>query len=115
MENEASEHKLQSLCFIHHHNTYPEYRGLLFHVNNKSRNAIEGNKMKSLGTVSGIPDLIYIFKGKVYGIEMKTETGVVPPSQKVIHAKWNEHQIKVYICRSFIQFQEIIKEIQSTS
>lgn len=107
------EHKLQAECFQHHHNTYPQYRGLLFHVNNKAKNKIEGNKMKAIGTVSGIPDMIYVFKGKVFGIEMKTEYGTVKPAQKVIHEKWAEHNTTVFVCRSFAQFKEIIQEIHS--
>ncbi len=111
---DISEHALQAKCFIHHWNAYPEYRGLLFHVNNKSRNAIEGNKMRSLGVCSGIPDLVYLFKKNAFGIEMKTEDGVVSKDQKNIHAKWSEHGIKVYICRNFEQFQEIINEIHNS-
>ena len=108
-----SEHALQSKCFIWHHNTYTEYRGLLFHVNNKARNAIEGNKFKALGCVAGVPDLIYIHRGKVFGIEMKFEDGTLSKEQKSIHAIWEQHGIKIYVCRSFEQFQEIIKEIHN--
>lgn len=113
-EIDPSEHKIQAQCYQFFHNSYPEYRGLLFHVNNKAKNIIEGNKMKALGVVSGIPDLVFVFDGKPFGIEMKTEIGTLSPSQKDIHAKWTKNGAKIYICRSFVQFQEIIKEIIST-
>lgn len=115
MSETIHEHKIQSTCFIWHNNTFPEYRGLLFHVNNKAKNAFEGNKMKALGSVSGIPDLIYIFEGKVYGIEMKTENGVLQPQQKMIHKLWENHKIDVFVCRSFDQFKEIILKIHNTN
>lgn len=113
--SEPAELKLQSDCYRWFHNTFPEYRGLLFHVNNKAKNAIEGNKMKALGTVSGVTDIIYWFKGKMFGIEMKTEVGVLSPNQKAIHEKWTSHGATVYVCRSFERFQEIIHEIHLTN
>jgi hypothetical protein len=72
----TSENRLQADIFQHHWNHYPKERGLLFHVNNKARNAIEGNKFKAMGVVSGVSDLIYLKPGgKPYLLELKTETG----------------------------------------
>lgn len=70
-------------------------------------------KFKATGLVSGIPDLIYLHKSGPVGIELKTETGILSPDQKKIHATWEANGIKVYVCRSFEQFQEIINEIHS--
>lgn len=109
-----SEDQLQAKCYQHFHNTFPEQRGLFFSVPNGGfRNKIEAMKLKSTGLVSGIPDLIYIYKSVPFGIEMKTETGDTSDAQKRIHAIWEANGIKVYICRSFEQFQQIINEIHS--
>ena len=105
-----SELSLQSKCYQWFHNTYPELRGLLFHVNNKAKNAIEGNKFKAIGVVAWIPDLLFVFSGRLHPIEMKTEEGKVSPDQKEIHIKWEGQGIKTIICRSFEQFQDIIKK-----
>lgn len=59
-------------------------RGLLFHVNQKARNAIEGNHNKAKGVVPGVSDLIYlrhISIGPLY-IEMKTEDGIQSKDQE---------------------------------
>jgi len=114
-----SEDQIQAKCYQWFHNTFPERRGLLFSVPNGGyRNKIEATKLKATGCVSGICDILYLYKPGVcsvipIGIEMKTETGVVSPEQKKIHAIWEANGIKVYICRSFEQFQEIINEIHS--
>lgn len=109
-----TEDQLQAKCFQWAHNTFPECRGLLFACPNGGfRNKIEAMKFKATGTTSGIPDLIYLHKSGPVGIEMKTETGVVSPEQKKIHAIWAINGIKVYVCRTFEQFQEIIDEIHS--
>jgi hypothetical protein len=80
-----SEIQLQAEIFSHHWNNHPSERGLLFHVNNKARNAIEGNRMKAMGVIAGVSDFIYLRPfGKPLFMELKTETGVQSPEQK----KW---------------------------
>ena len=108
-----SEDQLQAKCYIHFHNSYPEFRGLFFAVPNGGyRNKIEAVKQKATGTISGIPDVVYLHpKFGPAGIEFKTEVGVLSENQKRIHAIWEANGIKVYVCRSFEQFQEIINEI----
>lgn len=69
--------------------------------------------MKSLGVVKGVPDFVYLFKSVMYGIEFKFEEGVLSADQKKVHDQWTNHQAKIYVCRSFDQFLEIIKEIHS--
>jgi hypothetical protein len=39
------------------------------------RTAVEGAILKSLGVVPGMPDVIIINNGKVYGLELKTDAG----------------------------------------
>ncbi len=110
-----TEHQLQAKCYLYFHNTYPKYRKLLFHVNNKAKNAFEGNKFKSLGVTAGIPDILYAFRGRLYGLEFKTEDGVLSPDQKLVHSVWQDHGFKIYVCRSFDQFKSIIEEIHNGS
>src|SRR6187399_2254392 len=102
-----SEDQLQSTCFQWHWNTYPHERGMLFHVNQKARNAIEGNRMKAMGVVAGVSDLIYL-KGPLF-IEMKNETGTQSNEQKNFERIVTKLGYKYVICRSFEQFKELIQ------
>ena len=45
----------------------------LFHVpNGGSRHKIEAARMKPMGVVAGVPDLMLIYGGRVFGIEVKS-------------------------------------------
>lgn len=39
------------------------------------------------GTLTGVPDLCVVYKGRAIFIELKTKTGAVRPSQKWVHDK----------------------------
>ena len=101
-----SEDQLQSICFQWHWNNYPAERGMLFHVNQKARNAIEGNRMKAMGVVPGVSDMIYL-KGPVF-IEMKTEDGNQSPDQKRFQQLTEPLGYKYVIVRTFEEFTELI-------
>lgn len=56
-----------------------------FHVPNGGyRKPKEAAIMKGLGVVAGVPDVIAIFKGKVYALELKAEGG--RPTEKQLVA-----------------------------
>jgi hypothetical protein len=46
------------------------------------RTAIEGAILKSTGVVPGVPDLIIIRNGRVYGLELKTDSGRLTDIQR---------------------------------
>jgi hypothetical protein len=107
-----SEDRLQQECYMWFHNTYPELRGLLFHVpNGGNRNAIEGKKFKLIGVVSGVSDLLFLYKGKTYCFELKKISGYQSNNQ----LKWQntvENQgFKYYIVRDVVLFKNLIKNI----
>jgi len=78
-----TEDQLQAEIFQYHWNYHPKERGLLFHVNQKARNKIEGNRMKAMGVIPGPSDLIYLRPGgRPLLMELKLETGVQSPAQK---------------------------------
>lgn len=79
----VTEDQLQAQIFQWHWNNRPNERGLLFHVNQKARNAIEGNRMKAMGVVAGVSDFIYLKPGgKPLLIELKIESGTQSDNQK---------------------------------
>ena len=53
-------------------NTYPEFRGLLFEVNNDTKSIKHAMKRRAMGMISGVSDLLFITpQGRVAGIEIK--------------------------------------------
>jgi hypothetical protein len=60
-----SEDRIQQECYRWFHNTYPELRGLLFHVpNGGKRDGREAKKLKTMGVVPGVADLIFLYNGR---------------------------------------------------
>jgi hypothetical protein len=107
-----TEDQLQAEFFKHVWNTYPKTRSLFFSVpNGGTRNPREAMKLKATGTTAGIPDLIFLWNGKAYGFELKTETGVLSPKQKEIHEIWAANGICVHIIRTLAEGIEIIEKI----
>ena len=107
-KKDISEAKLQSDCFIWFWNNYPEQRQMLFHVNNKARNAIEGNKMKAMGVVKGVSDMILVMPGRVMFIEFKTGTGRQSPEQLHFQQKVEERGHMYAVIRTFGEFQGLV-------
>ena len=113
----SPEGKIQAECFQWFHNTFPQYRGLLFHVPNENdradSNPIQGAIRKSLGVWPGVADLLFLVArdGK-HGlcIEMKDEHGTQKPAQKVWQSAVEAQGYKYCLCRSLAQFKEIITD-----
>ena len=58
---------------------------LVFHVNNNGKNAIDGARLKALGVVPGIADLVCVAEGgRVFMLELKDKKGSLSPAQKDI-------------------------------
>ena len=102
-----SEDKLQATIFQWHWNTFPTQRGQLFHVNQKSKNAIEGNRMKAMGVVAGVSDLILIQQGLVSFIELKTDVGTQKSAQKQFQAKVESLGHPYHIIRNLDDFKKL--------
>lgn len=93
-------------------NDFPETRYLLFAVpNGGKRTKIEAMQFKASGLVPGIPDLIFVWHGKTYGLEGKTATGSLSPAQIRVHEAWTPHVEKIFVWRTAIELYNIVKEI----
>ena len=107
-----SEIQIQANAFQEMYNHFPETRGLCFHVpNGGSRNAVEGMQLKAAGVIAGVPDIIFIWKGRAYGFEFKTESGELSKAQEKIHDKWREDGTPVFVIRSSEEFIKHIEKI----
>lgn len=106
---------MNAKCFQWFHNTYPQFRGLLFHVPNEVQVSGKlGMKLRSdnkaKGVVRGIPDFVFML-GVSYGLEGKLPGKHPEPSQDEIHAKWVEHGKPIFIYRSEEEFQHIVEMV----
>lgn len=101
-----TESVLQFEIFTYHWNTFPDERGQLFHINNKSSNRIEGNRMKALGVIPGVSDMVFFAQnGKVYFIELKTEKGRQSAPQIAFQALCERLGHTYVIIRSLDEFK----------
>jgi hypothetical protein len=65
-------------------------------------------KLKAMGVVPGIPDLVWVYGGRVIGFEIKTPKGYTSDDQKRIHRIWQANGIDVHVVRSLIEFQRLV-------
>ena len=127
-----SEKKLQADCFQWADATFPETRKLLFHVGNErntgipywiknilkqkypyvlallekyNKPKIQGAQLTAIGVVSGVPDLILLWKGKTYGFELKVEGRKQSPKQKLWEITATPHIEKYYLITNFEDFK----------
>lgn len=107
-----SEDALQQMCYMWFHNTYPHLRGLLFHVpNGGSRNPREGMKFKQIGVVAGVSDLLFLFNGKCFCLELKTEKGRQSAKQLNWQKLVEKNNFTYFVVRDLLTFQSTVKNI----
>ena len=75
-----------------------------FHVPNGGwRSRVEGAILKAIGTVAGVPDIICIFEGRCYALELKAERGRVTDVQRVVHERLREAGANVAVAHGIDQ------------
>lgn len=107
-DTRPTEDKLQTEIFQWHWNNMPEERRRLFHVNQKARNKIEGNRMKAMGVVAGVSDLIYLTNRGAIFIELKSEDGRQSIEQKQFQVCVESIGFRYVIIRKLEEFQKLI-------
>jgi len=110
MKNEESQ--LQSACVEWFRYQYPEPKHLIFAMpNGGKRNKITAAIMKREGVRAGVPDLCIIAKSKIFFIEMKTPKGTLTLSQKEVFPMIKSNFVLIFVCRTFTEFQQTVKEM----
>lgn len=62
-----------------------------FHCpNGGQRNKTEAARFVGLGVKAGVPDLIILMGGEIYGLELKADKGRVTPIQRAVHEQMRE-------------------------
>jgi hypothetical protein len=107
-----TENALQQKCYFWFWNEYPELRGLLFHVpNGGARDGREAKTFALIGVVAGVSDLILLYKGRAFFIELKNGTGKQSPKQK----KWQDaveaQGFTYFIVNSLLKFKRLIRSL----
>lgn len=82
--------ELQIHIALIQHLRYRARKGVVyFHAaNGERREKRDAAKLKAMGTVAGVPDLVLIKDGRTYGLELKTSKGRVSPEQKHMLAQF---------------------------
>lgn len=107
-----SEDELQQKCVYWFHNDYPTLRGCLFSVPNGGlRNKREAKKLKQTGAFAGVSDLLFLYKGKTYPIELKKKGGRQSKSQVEWELRVLSHGFPYIIIDSLEVFKSTIKSI----
>ncbi len=110
--NGPSEDRIQQDCYMWFWNTYPELRGLLFAVpNGGKRSSQEARKFKLTGTVSGVSDMLFMYKGVTYCLELKTEVGYQSKKQLAWQSSVTEQGFDYFVIRDLERFKQIINNI----
>lgn len=110
--NTLSEIQIQAACFQWAWNFLPQTRHLFFHVGNGGqRNKIEAMQMKASGLVPGIPDMLFLWNGKLHAFEFKTLAGRLSPDQVKVHQAWLAHRVHVHVVRDIEQFKVLFLSI----
>lgn len=82
---------------------------LAFHVPNGGRRGkAEAGRLKAMGTLAGVPDLLVIVDGRVYGLELKTARGRPNPAQKALAERWRRAGCDYDIARSVGEARAIL-------
>lgn len=106
-----NEIRIQSEFFKYIWNTYPQTRRLLFHVPNGGKRDIrEAGQLKASGVIAGIPDILFIWRGKLYALEFKDAGGRLSEHQVQVHFIWLDHDVKV---KTVYDSDNAIKYIES--
>jgi hypothetical protein len=61
---------------------------------------VRGARLKRMGLHPGWPDLQFLYKGRYFGMEVKTKTGRLSQSQRRMHSLLEEQGVSVAVVRS---------------
>ena len=73
---------------------------------------IDGTRGKRIGVVKGYPDLIIHWRGVTFFIEVKREGAYLDKAQKSLHEELRKHGLRVFVCRSVDDAQEVYAEMK---
>jgi hypothetical protein len=69
-----------------------------------------GLRMRDLGARQGFPNLLILHDGRAYCIELKSDAGVLQPSQRDCYAALQDARVPVTVARSLEDVQRFLCE-----
>lgn len=70
---------------VSHLNLRAEPRVFFFHCPNEGkRGFVNASALKAMGMTAGVPDILILKDGRLYGLELKAPTGRLTPSQRLV-------------------------------
>ena len=107
-----SEGRIQADAYQWFHNTFPHLRGLLYHVpNGELRDDITAAKLKAMGVVPGIPDIVFHYRQRTFFFEFKKPGEDASNAQKKIHKQLDLQRFVVWLVDNLEQFKYLIESI----
>ena len=86
---------------------------VFFHpANGEQRSKAAAGRLKGMGVVPGIPDLILIADGRAYGLEIKTDKGTLSPSQKQMAERFRRAGSEYELVRSVLAARDVLRRWQ---
>jgi len=106
MKHNESKIQIEIVRYIRY--LYPN--SILFSIpNGGQRSVITAAYLKREGVLAGVSDLIWIYKGKVYFLEVKAEKGYQSVNQKEFESQVKKQGFEYYILRSTKDFDLFVK------
>jgi hypothetical protein len=107
-----SEDRICQEVYQRFHNTFPQFRGLLFHIpNGGARNGREGAKFKTMGVYPGVADYCFLWNGVISWIEVKNEIGIMSQVQMSWKKTIEAQRFDYYLVSSSDEFWNKILEL----
>jgi hypothetical protein len=81
-----------------------------FHpANGGYRRAVEAAILKAMGVVRGVPDIIVIWQGRVFGIELKADKGRTSMAQLATHQAMRAAGCEIAVCRTLDEVETAMR------
>ncbi len=82
---------------------------IMFHpANGGRRSKAEAGRLKGMGVLPGVPDLIAIVDGRAFGLEVKTETGRLSVAQKAMAERFRRAGCEYEVARSIAAARQLL-------
>jgi hypothetical protein len=83
-----------------------------FHCpNGGKRDVIEAKNLQRQGVKPGIPDIIIMWSGRAFGLELKSKDGRVSDNQRTAFDKLRGAGMRIEVARSFPEAMDLIRQM----
>lgn len=81
-------------------------------IPNEGRRSLKSaGELKSVGLLTGAPDLLIVWRGRAIFIELKTKTGCLSKPQRIVHKRLLAAEAEVMLARSVEDVERGLREV----